>query len=106
MKVITMIKKLFVRCTLIKINIQVMSILCIYNIFKFLWELRYSYVLHDANTTDLYVHLNNRFYEMVLFVLFILLSLRNHVTPFSSRIAELTIVLVLCVLLELYNMAV
>ena len=43
------------------------------NIFKFLWELRYSYVLHDANTTDLYVHLNNRFYEMVLFVLFIIL---------------------------------
>lgn len=43
------------------------------NIFKFLWELRYSYVLHDANTTDLYVHLNNRFYEMVLLVLFIIL---------------------------------
>ena len=43
------------------------------NLFKFLWELRYSYVLHDANTTDLYVHLNNRFYEMVLFVLFIIL---------------------------------
>jgi len=43
------------------------------NIFKFLWELRYSYVLHDANTTDIYVHLNNRFYEMVLFVLFIIL---------------------------------
>jgi len=43
------------------------------NIFKFLWELRYSYVLHDANATDLYVHLNNRFYEMVLFVLFIIL---------------------------------
>lgn len=43
------------------------------NIFKFLWELRYSYVLHDANAADLYVHLNNRFYEMVLFVLFIIL---------------------------------
>lgn len=43
------------------------------NFFKFLWELRYSYVLHDAKTTDLYIHLNNRFYEMVLFVLFIIL---------------------------------
>jgi hypothetical protein len=43
------------------------------NLFKFLWELRYSYVLHDESTTDLYVHLNNRFYEMVLLVLFIIL---------------------------------
>ena len=43
------------------------------NLFKFLWELRYIYALHDENTTNLYVHLNNRFYEMVLLVLFIIL---------------------------------
>jgi len=43
------------------------------NISRYLWEFFSSFSLYDDKATYLYVHLNNRYYEMIIFVVFIIL---------------------------------
>lgn len=43
------------------------------NISRYLWEFFSSFSLYDDKATYLYVHLNNRYYEMIIFVIFIIL---------------------------------
>lgn len=43
------------------------------NISRYLWEIFSSFSLYDDKATYLYVHLNNRYYEMIIFVIFIIL---------------------------------
>ena len=43
------------------------------NISRYLWDFFSSFSLYDDKATYLYVHLNNRYYEMIIFVIFIIL---------------------------------
>ena len=43
------------------------------NISRYLWEFFSSFSLYDDKATYLYVHLNNRYYEMIIFVIFIII---------------------------------
>lgn len=43
------------------------------NISRYLWDFFSSLSLYDDKATYLYVHLNNRYYEMIIFVIFIIL---------------------------------
>jgi len=43
------------------------------NISRYLWDFFSSFSLYDDKATYLYVHLNNRYYEMIIFVIFIII---------------------------------
>ena len=69
-KMIILLKKKIIYCKYKKIN----EYLGFFeNISRYLWEFFSSFSLYDDKATYLYVHLNNRYYEMIIFVIFIIL---------------------------------